>query len=170
YHRHPRLVPHRLPVRSLHRKAHRGLRPRCPLRGKGDEFAEFASRPKLSQVVFLLVLPLVLIFANTGLHFAGEAGWVDPESIPVASLRLLGETPIALLITVVIAMWLLGWRQQKGRAMVENVVDSALGPVCSIILITGAGGMFGGVLRASGIGDSLADSLAALGLPVIVAG
>src|SRR5699024_9520027 len=67
-------------------------------------------------------------------------------------------------------MWLLGWRQQKGRAMVENVVDSALGPVCSIILITGAGGMFGGVLRASGIGDSLADSLAALGLPVIVAG
>src|SRR5699024_7224722 len=86
--------------------------------GKGDEFAEFASRPKLSQVVFLLVLPLVLIFANTGLSFAGEAGWVDPESIPVASLRLLGETPIALLITVVIAMWLLGWRQQKGRAMV----------------------------------------------------
>ena len=138
--------------------------------GKSDQFAEFASRPKLSQVVFLLVLPLVLIFANTGLNFAGEAGWVDPESIPVASLRLLGETPIALLITVVIAMWLLGWRQQKGRAMVENVVDSALGPVCSIILITGAGGMFGGVLRASGIGDSLADSLAALGLPVIVAG
>src|SRR5699024_11383912 len=35
---------------------------------------------------------------------------------------------------------------------------------------TGAGGMFGGVLRASGIGDSLADSLAALGLPVFVAG
>src|SRR5699024_4381788 len=92
--------------------------------GKSDEFAEFASRPKLSQVVFLLVLPLVLIFANTGLNFAGEAGWVDPESIPVASLRLLGETPIALLITVVIAMWLLGWRQQKGRAMVENVVAS----------------------------------------------
>src|SRR5699024_5791528 len=105
--------------------------------GKNDEVAEFASRPTLSHVVFLPVLPLVLIFANTGLTSAGEAGCVDPESIPVASLRLLGETPIALLITVVIAMWLLGWRQQKGRTMVENVVDSALGPVCSIILITG---------------------------------
>ncbi len=138
--------------------------------GKDDSYADFASRPKLGHVIFLLVLPLVLIFLNTGLNFAGEAGWVDTESVFISSLRLLGETPIALLITVVTAMWLLGWKQKKDQSLIETVVDSALGPVCSIILITGAGGMFGGVLRASGIGDSLADSLAALGLPVIVAG
>ncbi|WGP05228.1 GntP family permease [Bacillus subtilis] len=138
--------------------------------GKDDSYADFASRPKLGHVIFLLVLPLVLIFLNTGLNFAGEAGWVDIESVFISSLRLLGETPIALLITVVIAMWLLGWKQKKDQSLIETVVDSALGPVCSIILITGAGGMFGGVLRASGIGDSLADSLSALGLPVIVAG
>ena len=138
--------------------------------GKNDSYADFASRPKLGHVIFLLVLPLVLIFLNTGLNFAGEAGWVDTDSVLISSLRLLGETPIALLITVVIAMWLLGWKQKKDQSLVETVVDSALGPVCSIILITGAGGMFGGVLRASGIGDSLADSLSALGLPVIVAG
>jgi len=42
--------------------------------------------------------------------------------------------------------------------------------VCSIILITGAGGMFGGVLRASGIGDALSSAFANTGLPVIVAG
>ena len=138
--------------------------------GKDDSYADFASRTKLGHVIFLLVLPLVLIFLNTGLNFAGEAGWVDIESVFISSLRLLGETPIALLITVVIAMWLLGWKQKKDQSLIETVVDSALGPVCSIILITGAGGMFGGVLRASGIGDSLADSLSALGLPVIVAG
>ena len=138
--------------------------------GKNDSYADFASRPKLGHVIFLLVLPLVLIFLNTGLNFAGEAGWVDTDSVLISSLRLLGETPIALLITVVIAMWLLGWKQKKDQSLIETVVDSALGPVCSIILITGAGGMFGGVLRASGIGDSLADSLSALGLPVIVAG
>ncbi|MGO2024534.1 GntP family permease [Brevibacterium sp. BDJS002] len=135
-----------------------------------EEFADFRSSPKLSTVLVLLALPLVLIFLNTGLNFAGEAGWVDAESTLITSLRMLGETPIALLITVLAAMWLLGWRKKKGSSMVENIVDSALGPVCSIILITGAGGMFGGVLRASGIGDSIADSLATLGLPVIVAG
>ena len=138
--------------------------------GSNDEFAEFSSKPKLSHVIFLLALPLVLIFLNTGLNFAEQSGWIDAEATAVTVLRMLGETPIALLITVLVAMWLLGWRRDKGRTMVESVVDSALGPVCSIILITGAGGMFGGVLRASGIGDSLADSLAALGMPVIVAG
>lgn len=43
------------------------------------------------------------------------------------------------------------------------------GPICVIILITGAGGMFGGVLELSGIGEFLADSLDAMGLPLIVA-
>lgn len=138
--------------------------------GSSADFSDFRSTPRLGSVIVLLVLPLVLISFNTGLGFAAEAGWVDPESTPVTVLRMLGETPIALLITVLTAMWLLGWRQRKGRSLVESVVDSALGPVCSIVLITGAGGMFGGVLRASGIGDSIADTLAAFGLPVIVAG
>ena len=48
-------------------------------------------------------------------------------------------------------------------------MDGALGPVCAIILVTGAGGMFGGVLRASGIGQALAGSLESLGMPLIVA-
>lgn len=51
-----------------------------------------------------------------------------------------------------------------------DLMDEALGPVCSIILITGAGGMFGGVLRLSGIGDALSGSLADLGVPLVVQG
>ena len=131
---------------------------------------KFRSSPKLGTIVFLLLLPLGLIFLNTGLNMLGTAGVVSLEEGWVQALRALGETPIALLITVLLAMWLLGWRQQKERSLVETVVDSALGPICSIILITGAGGMFGGVLRASGIGNAIADSLDAIGLPVIVAG
>lgn len=54
---------------------------------------------------------------------------------------------------------------------IEKIVDSALGPVASVILITGAGGMFGGVLRASGIGDALSGAMdSIIGLPVFVAG
>ncbi len=49
----------------------------------------------------------------------------------------------------------------------EKTLDSTLGPVCSVILITGAGGMFGGVLRASGIGKALADAMGDLGVPVL---
>ncbi|MDI2099525.1 GntP family permease [Ruicaihuangia caeni] len=140
------------------------------LRGSNGDFAEFASKPSLGTVVFLLLLPLGLIFLNTGLNMLATAGVVSLEDTWVQVLRLIGETPVALLITVVFSMWLLGWKKRKGSRLIETVVDSALGPVCSIILITGAGGMYGGVLRASGIGGAIADSLDAVGLPVIVAG
>lgn len=82
---------------------------------------------------------------------------------------MLGQTPVALLISVLVAMWVLGWKRGLSGGDVEGVLNDALGPVCAIILITGAGGMFGGVLRASGIGTALADTLESVGLPVIVA-
>ncbi|WP_313814017.1 GntP family permease [Glutamicibacter sp.] len=130
----------------------------------------FKSSPSVGTVFSLLLLPLLLIFMNTGLNMLGSAGVVDPDAGWVQWLRLLGETPVALLLTVFLAMILLGFRKGKSKTLIETVVDSALGPVCSIILITGAGGMFGGVLRASGIGQAIATSLDALGLPLIIAG
>lgn len=62
-----------------------------------------------------------------------------------------------------------GFNMGVPREEVQARMESALGPVCSVILITGAGGMFGGVLRTSGIGDALADSMSNLGIPVLLA-
>ncbi len=129
---------------------------------------ERRTAPRFSTVLLLLLLPLVLILLNTGLNTLATAGVVDGDTATVGALRLLGQTPVALLITVLVAMFVLG-RERFSRAEVESIVNSALGPVCAIILITGAGGAFGGVLRTSGIGDALADSLGALGVPVILA-
>ncbi|MGY1835707.1 GntP family permease [Blastococcus sp. SYSU DS0510] len=125
--------------------------------------------PRFGTVIGILLLPLVLIFLNTGMSTLATQGVLDEESLVVEWGQLLGATPIALLITVLVAMWVLGRRRGESGAEVESIVNSALGPVCAIILITGAGGMFGGVLRASGIGAALADVLGDVGLPVIVA-
>ncbi|WP_105566516.1 GntP family permease [Microbacterium halophytorum] len=125
--------------------------------------------PKPGTVIAILLVPIVLIFLNTGLSTLGSVGAVDPEAFWVQSLVFIGQSPIALLITVIVALLVLGrFRGEQGSAL-EKLVDGTLGPVASVILITGAGGMFGGVLRASGIGDALADTLADLGLPVIFA-
>jgi GntP family gluconate:H+ symporter len=120
-------------------------------------------------VLFVLLLPLVLIFFNTGLDALASADVVDEENGVVEFLSLLGETPVALLFAVLAAMYLFGWKRGTSRADVEETANSALGPVAAIILITGAGGMFGAVLRASGIGEALAGVLEDTGLPVIVA-
>jgi gluconate:H+ symporter, GntP family len=128
-----------------------------------------ARPPSFGTVIGILLLPLVLIFLNTGMSTLATAGALDEESLLVRSAQLIGATPVALLITVLVAIWVLGTHRGTDAAEVESVVNSALGPVCAIILITGAGGMFGGVLRASGIGEALADVLSDIGLPVIVA-
>lgn len=123
--------------------------------------------PKFPLVLSILLLPLVLIFLNTGASTLATTGHMDDESSIVGILKLIGQTPIALLTTLIVAMLTLG--APYGRSKVEEIIDGALAPVCSIIVITGAGGMFGGVLRASGIGNALAKSLDSTGLPVIVA-
>ncbi|NWO15522.1 MAG: GntP family permease [Corynebacterium sp.] len=118
------------------------------------------------KVISVMMLPMLLIFCNTGVNTLSVAGTIDATDTFAEILTFIGQTPIALLLTLLIAMAVLG---PKDRENIEKLMDGALGPICSVILITGAGGMFGGVLRTSGIGDALADSMSDLGIPVIFA-
>ncbi len=135
--------------------------------GAVDAGSHDRNPPSFGTVMLVLLLPLALIFLNTGLGTLATMGVVDGGAGWVTVLRLIGQTPIALLITVLVAMALLG--RGRGAAEIEKIMDGALAPICAIILVTGAGGMFGGVLRASGIGEALASSLDAVGMPLIVA-
>lgn len=134
----------------------------------GEE-EEIEKPPSAGLVVFLLVLPLLLILLNTGLDALGSIGVVDPDASWVHAVQVVGATPVALLIAVLVTIVALGLRRGKSGTAIEKTIDGALGPVCSVILITGAGGMFGGVLLASGIGDALSGTLQDTGLPLVAA-
>ncbi|MEE1928925.1 GntP family permease [Streptomyces sp. TRM 70351] len=123
--------------------------------------------PAFGTVLSLLLIPLVLISFSTVLDTLDAAGVLDAGSGLPAFLGLLGSTTVALLITVVVAVLVLG-RPRTSMERVRRIVDEALGPICSIILITAAGGMFGGVLELSGIGDALSSSLSDLGFSLIL--
>ncbi len=123
---------------------------------------------RASMVVGLMLIPMVLIFLNTGLHMASSIHLIDGNAQWVQFLRMMGSTPIALLISVLAAIYFLGHKRGMTGSAIEKTLDSTLAPVCSVILITGAGGMFGGVLRASGIGKALADTMGHLGVPVLL--
>ncbi|SMB81674.1 gluconate:H+ symporter, GntP family [Pasteurella testudinis DSM 23072] len=123
--------------------------------------------PSFRKVLTILLLPLVLIMLDTVLNTLSVAKVIDGSQIWVETLRFFGKTPIALLITLLVAIVQL--KGQRSYEQIEKICDNALGPICAIILVTGAGGMFGGVLRASGIGDVLAGMLSDTGMPVIVA-
>ncbi|SPJ39486.1 Gnt-II system L-idonate transporter [Corynebacterium diphtheriae subsp. lausannense] len=134
----------------------------------GPQAADVKNPATPGLIVSLLLFPMLLIFGNTGMGLATSAGWVDKSSSLVRALQFVGNTPIALLISTLVALYFLGIRRGQPKADLEKLLDGALGPICSVVLITGAGGMFGGVLRTSGIGDALADSMSDLGVPVIL--
>ncbi len=140
-----------------------------PENGGASEGSEQDDRPPptFALVLSILLLPLVLISFNTVLTTLRTDGVVGEDSVVVDLLVLLGNTPVALLITLLVTIGLLGTR---GRTLAEttSLLDKALAPICSIILITAAGGMFGGVLRTSGIGEALTSSLEGVGIPLLL--
>ncbi len=135
--------------------------------GGADPDRPAATPPAFGTVLGLLLVPLVLISFNTVLTTLVTSGALDEGQTWVELLQLLGNTPVALLVSLLVAIGVLG-RRTGSLSHTMDVLDQSLGPICSIILITGAGGMFGGVLRTSGIGDALTSSLSDLGLPLLL--
>lgn len=132
-----------------------------------DAIIDEAKLPKFATVMIILVLPVLLIFMDTGLNTLAVAGVIDGKTPLVELLRMLGKTPVALLITLLVC--LAAFAKDYGMARLEKLCGDSLAPICAVILVTGAGGMFGGVLRASGIGHALAGVLSDTGMPIVIA-
>lgn len=119
--------------------------------------------PSVGLVLAMILIPLALIMSQT------VSALTLPEGNAVRNvLALVGASPAALLIGVLLAIVFLGLRRGWGLARVEDVVASALPATAAVILITGAGGTFGHVLAATGVAESVADVLSATGLPILL--
>lgn len=80
-------------------------------------------------------------------------------------ILFIGEPFIALLIGVFLAL-LLPKKLEKDMLSTTGWIGKSLSDAASIILITGAGGIFGKVLQNSGIADVLGKTLAGLNLSI----
>ncbi|GAB2806363.1 GntP family permease [Lentzea nigeriaca] len=118
--------------------------------------------PSLWLVLSIIGLPLVLILAGTFGSILLQKG-----SRPYSIATFFGTPAVALTIAVLLAFWLLGFRRGMTREKVAEMAGASLRPVAMILLVVGAGGFFGAVLAATGIGKTLAGELSDLGLPVI---
>lgn len=116
----------------------------------------------LGTVLAIIGTPLVLILAAT---FSSIA--LDP-STGRSVLEFFGTPMVALTLALVLAYYLLGIRRGWSRKSLETVSTASLKPVGNILLVVGAGGIFGAVLKASGVAQALSDTFNGVGLPVIV--
>ncbi len=90
--------------------------------------------PSFALVLMILLLPVGLIFLNSGLNTLAAIDIVDASLSWVRALRLLGETPIALLITLLVC--LIAFAPSLGWQRMEKLCGDALGPICGVILVT----------------------------------
>ena len=64
----------------------------------------------------------------------------------------IGNPTLALTVSAAIALGHLMWRLRADRATVRAHMQTALSDAGTIILVTAAGGIFGGVLQETGVG------------------
>lgn len=104
----------------------------------------FGKMPSAFQAFLPIVLPIVLIGIGSIVSVVGMDGSV------AAFLTFLGQPVIALLVGVVAALPLL---PKYNEETLTNWIGAALLDAAPILLITGAGGAFGTVIKNSGIAE-----------------
>lgn len=131
---------------------------------KGEtRFDDPSQLPPFRSVVLILLMPLVLILSNT------SAEWLLPEGNLFRSVMMfIGNPIIALLLTALLTFWVFGHKRGFSKDELQKIATKALEPAGLIILITGAGGVFGKVLVESGVGEILADGMRSLNMPLVL--
>ena len=121
--------------------------------------------PGVGVVLTLICVPLLLIMVGT------TGSTLLPKGDPLRNaLTFVGSPIFALMVAIGLSFWLIARRQGWSRERTNEVMESALPPASTVILVTGAGGVFAKVLTATGIGAALSDSITQMQLPLILAG
>ncbi len=110
-----------------------------------------------------ILIPILLIVGKSIMEFNLVEGH-EPTAI-VKFISFIGSPIIALIIGMLFA-FLLPKKWDNEMLATTGWVGKALADASNIILITGAGGIFGTILQNSGIADVLAESLSGANLGI----
>ena len=133
-----------------------------------DEETEITSDKNLPSGglgIFLIFLPIVIILLGTIMTMFLEEG-----TMAYIFFAFLGDKNMALLIGVLVAFFAL---KKYIKESFNEIVTDATTQSGAILAITGAGGAFGAIINATGIGDKLVAGMTGLtegaGIAMIIA-
>ncbi len=126
-----------------------------------EEIMNAKELPGLGVSLSPILIPLVLILCKTVADFAGMS-----DGVVYQIITLLGSPIVALGIGTTLAVYGLGMKVEKKKLMA--MMDEAIKDTGMIMLITGAGGSLGNVIKVSGIGDVLGATVLAWPIPAIL--
>jgi GntP family gluconate:H+ symporter len=118
-----------------------------------------AQLPSLSFSLLPIIFPLVFIIADTFFNIsAGETSTMAMGLLVTKQVvHFLGDKNIALILAGLIALLLVISQKKKSKGDLTQFIQAALMSGGAIILITCAGGAFGGMLQQTGISTEIAQ-------------
>lgn len=129
----------------------------------------WSSAPVLLPIFLIGLASVLKVLAGYPGAVAGLGG---PEVFATISkfVSLAGNKNIALLVGTAIAAWVLARQRGLTLTRLGAVMEAPLGTAAVIILITAAGGAFGGMLRHAGVGDAIKSVAATYNLDLLFLG
>lgn len=124
---------------------------------------DYSSMPSATMAFLPIIVPIVLICLSSVANF---------PSAPFGSgtltdiLVFIGNPLTALLIGLFLSFLLINTEQRTQQ--ISDSISQGLVVAAPILLITGAGGAFGAMLKVTPIGDYLGTTLSALGLGIFM--
>ena len=125
-----------------------------------ENAAKASGKPKMGamKALSILLVPILLILIGS------FSSLLIPESSILPVLSFLGDN-VAMTIGVLYGAFIS--RPYLNRSITEIMTEGA-DKVGLILLITGAGGAYGGVLKACGIANVITDGLQGFHMPILV--
>ena len=118
--------------------------------------------PPLGLSLLPIIIPVVLVSGNTLLNA------FLPGTAIANFFGVVGQAIVALAISVVVSYVTLGIMRGKNIKDMALLTEKAIGIGAICIMITGAGGAFGGVLVECGVGNTITSMFQELGLSPII--
>ena len=115
--------------------------------------------PGIAVSLAPIVLPIALITLNTAVgartDLAAAAQGSGVAALLARCIVVAGNPNIALLLSAATALATLAWWRRQRLGDLAKTIEHALMSGGMIVLITAAGGAFGGMLRAAGLADAV---------------
>ncbi|MEI7584810.1 gluconate:H+ symporter [Runella sp.] len=113
-----------------------------------------AQMPSLFSSLFSVLLPIVLISTTTVF-----SSFLPKNSFLFESLTFIGDPVVSMFISVLVAMYLLGIRQNRKMAEITALLGDSIKDVAMLFLIFGGAGALKQVLTDGGVSQSIADMM-----------
>ncbi|HEV8632572.1 MAG TPA: gluconate:H+ symporter [Thermoanaerobaculia bacterium] len=121
--------------------------------------------PSFGVTVATILLPVLLMLIGS---------WADvlaADGTPLnQALELIGHPVIALLLATLLSFYTFGRARGFDRQTISRFASESLAPTAAVLMVVGAGGGFGGILKDSGVAQAVVEVATGAHVPLLLLG